>query len=455
MIPKIIHQIWIGDKDPPMYWISSFQTEFCLSNPDWKYILHTTSEILDNFNILKQLYDKIPERNYCHKADILRLGILKLHGGVYVDADTTWLPGRSFESVFQNPDNKKYFICGKEKDRDIYANGVIGCTPNHPLLDAITEEIKINLDKNPEHIDYNITGPGPFTVAINKNLDKVHIVKPEIFYPDGWHYQESTKRSIDNIMVKYPHSIMVQHGYTTNNLNYNSKTKTTKNNLNFMVPEHWHWKDYPEWENGTFNVFDNFAKGKNTIDIGGWIGCTTMYLSKICPRVVSIEPNPEDFITMKKIIYMNNMGNTHLLNRALCDRDDIIPMHFNNHSSSSLVIGNNRDYNGTVQGISVDSLEKRLKNIGMVPEFVKMDIEGGEKLVIPLLIDFFKKYKPVFFVSLHPMFISHDDIKNILIILNNTFDRLLEVDTVTPFNINRNSYRYGEHGGCDVLCLWN
>ena len=70
MIPKIIHQIWIGDKDPPMYWISSFKTEFSLSNPDWKYILHTTSEILDNFNILKQLYDKIPERNYYHKADI-------------------------------------------------------------------------------------------------------------------------------------------------------------------------------------------------------------------------------------------------------------------------------------------------------------------------------------------------------------------------------------------------
>ena len=84
-IPKIIHQIWIGPKSLPLFWLNSFQIEFASSNPEWLYKLWTNdnihSIIYSMDPTIKTLYNSIPDeqKHYCHKADILRLIILKLY----------------------------------------------------------------------------------------------------------------------------------------------------------------------------------------------------------------------------------------------------------------------------------------------------------------------------------------------------------------------------------------
>lgn len=447
-IPKIIHQIWIGPDPVPLYWINTFRVEFLSSNPDWMYKMWTEDNIapiIYNMPVpVKDLYNRIPNepRYYCHKADILRLVILKLYGGVYIDADSSWLVGRKLDILVDG-----LFVCAKEPSSDFYANGVIGCVKNHPFLDMILFEM-INIT----NYSYLTLGPGPFSKIVNQNLDKVKVLDPNILYPEGWHGQSGS--STDKILLNYKDSIMYQHGYTTNNLFLSNETKTvSKNNHEFIVNDHWFWNMLPTWEDGTFKVFDKYAVNKNVIDIGAWIGFTSLYLSKISKRVIAIEPNPTEYNRMVANIKLNNCNNIHTINRALCHTDDEIDMHFNDSSSSSVLC--NRGATGKINGITIDSLEQRIKNIGIDRvEFVKMDIEGGEKIVVPLIIDFLVKNKSNLFISLHPLFITNTEIKTILDILDKNFDKLLEVDMVTPFDINKDKFDYGEHNGCDVLCLF-
>jgi hypothetical protein len=53
---------------------------------------------------------------------------------------------------------------------------------------------------------------------------------------------------------------------------------------------------------------------------------------------------------------------------------------------------------------------------------IKIDIEGGEKIVVPALIDFLKIHKPVFYISLHRCFLREYDIEEIINILFGIYD---------------------------------
>jgi hypothetical protein len=37
MIPKIIHQIWVGPKKKPDIWIDTFKKDYINDNPEWDY----------------------------------------------------------------------------------------------------------------------------------------------------------------------------------------------------------------------------------------------------------------------------------------------------------------------------------------------------------------------------------------------------------------------------------
>ena len=83
IIPKIIHHIWLGGGVPEKYsaWISSWDQY----NPGWTHIIWTDEDIkylkLCNIKLFKQA------RILAEKADILRLELINLFGGLYVDTD--------------------------------------------------------------------------------------------------------------------------------------------------------------------------------------------------------------------------------------------------------------------------------------------------------------------------------------------------------------------------------
>ncbi|MBS0637961.1 MAG: hypothetical protein JSS12_10650, partial [Verrucomicrobia bacterium] len=109
-IPKILHQIWVGPKTPPTYFVT-FQEKWKTLHPDWEYHLWTDSELEDLNLELKDLIDASP--NYAEKSDIIRSELLDRFGGVYLDVDMD--PFHALDEL-----HKKYdFYCGIENPHKI------------------------------------------------------------------------------------------------------------------------------------------------------------------------------------------------------------------------------------------------------------------------------------------------------------------------------------------------
>ena len=102
MIPKIIHQIWIGPNKCPYIWINTFKIDYINKNPEYQYFLWTEDNIdslFNDFPIYRIVYDL--ETTYNGKSDILRYLILYIHGGIYIDADSVWINEKSFDSLLE------------------------------------------------------------------------------------------------------------------------------------------------------------------------------------------------------------------------------------------------------------------------------------------------------------------------------------------------------------------
>ena len=70
-IPKIIHQLWIGEHKVPWRYINTWKNDYIKKNPDWKYILWTEKPYLklDEFKKLDytELLSKINNTKVTNK----------------------------------------------------------------------------------------------------------------------------------------------------------------------------------------------------------------------------------------------------------------------------------------------------------------------------------------------------------------------------------------------------
>lgn len=103
-IPKIIHMIWLGSSPPKS--VSKIFDSWLEHHWDWRFFFWNdanqefiwekfASQHSQEFSSIKALYDELTIPAY--KADVLRLVVLSLYGGVYVDSDMLCL--RSIESI--------------------------------------------------------------------------------------------------------------------------------------------------------------------------------------------------------------------------------------------------------------------------------------------------------------------------------------------------------------------
>ena len=135
VIPKIIHQIWIGPKPAPTNLLRTWKEK----HPNFEYILWTETELANRQMVLECLPQiaEIPEIN--GKADIIRWEILWQMGGYFVDADSiciepfdAFFEGRSAFATYENENNRQGLV----------ATGTMGFQPQHPLCRDIIDWIK-------------------------------------------------------------------------------------------------------------------------------------------------------------------------------------------------------------------------------------------------------------------------------------------------------------------------
>lgn len=84
MIPKNIHQIWLGKKRIPKH-IVDFMVEIKDKHRDYNYFFWTDENVPEMPRVLQEVYDSL--EHPAMKSDLLRVYVLALYGGVYLDVD--------------------------------------------------------------------------------------------------------------------------------------------------------------------------------------------------------------------------------------------------------------------------------------------------------------------------------------------------------------------------------
>lgn len=204
------------------------------------------------------------------------------------------------------------------------------------------------------------------------------------------------------------------------------------------------------WEENTFHILDHYQNpDKIYLDIGAWIGPTVLYSANKFKQVICFEPDPIALERLKENISVNSFDNITVIEKALSDRNSVSEFGGNGelgNSMSTLLVGleNKEEFYHNYGEEGFLSYEERKRDIIQVETttietalrdidstnigLIKMDIEGGEKILVPAMQSFLETYKPPFYISLHRVFLRESDINEILDILFDIYEHCYFID---------------------------
>jgi mannosyltransferase OCH1-like enzyme len=188
MIPKIIHQIWIGPNDFPIR-CKEYVSKIQKINSNFEHMLWTETNIPELPELVKKQYDRYYQMNtWAFVSDILRYFVVSKYGGIYVDVDCD--PKNSMD-VLTNCD---MFVVSPNTNCHWICNGIFGAKPKHQILEKMIN----TMDKTNQH------GPIYFTNEIKKwyNLP----VGPNT------NFQEFKKEISNDIVVHDPKDFFTKNG---------------------------------------------------------------------------------------------------------------------------------------------------------------------------------------------------------------------------------------------------
>lgn len=206
------------------------------------------------------------------------------------------------------------------------------------------------------------------------------------------------------------------------------KLKINRNGRYFFVDStknYNFWKTFEngDWEPQTLEILDKFLdKNHSYIDMGAWIGPTSLYGCQIAKHCYAIEPDPNAFLELKKNIELN----THLISKITLSNYCIS----NSCGSTKLYTKNNYEFGdsrssiwydeeSTFQEVKTTTFEQFMHDFSIIDcNFIKMDIEGAEFIILPTMLDYLKTCRPTVLLEIHYEQFMNNPIKNLEAIKN-------------------------------------
>ena len=174
--------------------------------------------------------------------------------------------------------------------------------------------------------------------------------------------------------------------------------------LKMILPPEWHglsklWYSLG-WQNDEDLVylFANAKAGWLVFDIGANIGAWSLLLSQkvgACGCVVACEPSRHSYNALVKNIAVNHLGNVKTLDVALSDAPGSARLYHDidaTRNSLGLTRENERAEFETVRCITLDAAVRDLQISNV--DFLKIDVEGAEPLVLRGAKQTIEKFKP-------------------------------------------------------------
>jgi mannosyltransferase OCH1-like enzyme len=161
MIPKLLHQIWLGPRPAPLVWTETWRD----ANPDFTYRLWG-EDALDELGLRNDdVYRRyLTEGLYDGAADVARIEILHRFGGVYADADSVAL-----RPLGDAPFMDSGFFAALEPNDDhpgLITNAFMGAIRGHDVLSRYVDLVSRVETLRPM---WRSTGPGALTSALTSH----------------------------------------------------------------------------------------------------------------------------------------------------------------------------------------------------------------------------------------------------------------------------------------------
>jgi mannosyltransferase OCH1-like enzyme len=167
VIPRVLHQIWLGDAALPVEF-EGYRESWFRNHPDWAMRLWTEENLPEGLR--PEVYELL--RHPVERSDILRLELLQREGGVYVDTDFECL--QPLDPLLDGVE----FFCAYLKEGRVN-NAIVGAVPGHPLLARMLGELT-------PRTRYGFDKAGTGSLLLDRLVPEfpdVTIFPRELFYP--------------------------------------------------------------------------------------------------------------------------------------------------------------------------------------------------------------------------------------------------------------------------------
>jgi FkbM family methyltransferase len=123
------------------------------------------------------------------------------------------------------------------------------------------------------------------------------------------------------------------------------------------------------------------------VDVGAYMGLYTVYACRRVRRVLAIEPNPMALAYLKANVALNNCHNTIVVPKAVSDKRGVVKLRIPKSARKEHVPTTASIVWSFEEALEIDVETDTLDNIvdeaGLdTVDFVKIDVEGAEGLVI-------------------------------------------------------------------------
>ena len=168
---------------------------------------------------------------------------------------------------------------------------------------------------------------------------------------------------------------------------------------------------FPAWENETFDVFNEVKDSEGiAIDLGGWIGTTSIWLSKHFYHVVTVEADTRSLECLKRNLVASECPNVTICDQPISGTNQQVifgPLGINlNESISAIKEVSTNLYDYLAESITfkqvLDEYVYANEEINSRKvSFIKCDIEGGEENILEDILQFAYDNRCKVYVSFH------------------------------------------------------
>ncbi|MGV8938694.1 MAG: glycosyltransferase family 32 protein [Allorhizobium sp.] len=166
-VPRILHQVWIGDLPPPPA-VDAWRRHCNSFSMDYR-LWDEAALLVEGFDQNPAFAEMMARKDYPGAADVARYLVLEKFGGIYMDAD--WYPARD-DAGFDDFIAAVGFTALADATPRLtsaggllLANAFIATPPHHPVIKRIIEAIPRVMDALPDAPAWWSTGPLIFTYA--------------------------------------------------------------------------------------------------------------------------------------------------------------------------------------------------------------------------------------------------------------------------------------------------